>query len=123
MLPIYKAVFIAQAPVAGGSTLPCLMGTEDENGQFAGLFVVKIYEWGRRGHVCPEVFGHVLATEFELQTPPVALIDVPTRLIRELLSLPPYQNRKLEPGIWFGSEYQTDTLDWSGVIARNRPAN
>ena len=109
LLPIYTATAIEEAPIAGGSTYPCLMSVDIGNGE-QKKYVVKILKQTTLQEYFPihsEVIASILAREFDLFTPDIALIQVPSFFIHELCEKPPYQKSKNEliAGVYFGSEY------------------
>ena len=120
MLPFFTAVSIERAPIRGGSSLPCLLTVKDERGNLLPRpYVVKIFTHKHREATCNEVFAHVLAREFDLNTPPAALIEVDISLIAGLRKLTAYANRDIEPGNWFGTQLLENALDWSRTLPSN----
>ena len=120
MLPFLKAVSIERAPIKGGTSLPCLLTVMDEyENLLPQPYVVKIFQHAHKEATCNEVFAGVLASEFDLRTPPAALIEVDISLIAELRKIPAYSNRDIEPGYWFGTELVKNTLDWSPTLPPN----
>ena len=85
MLPIYRAVSINQEAIHSGSTKPCLMTLEDENGNLKGEYVVKIFKptnLQQSANTNKEVYGDILATTFELNTPTAVFSKSRTRNYR-----------------------------------------
>lgn len=116
MLPVYTAIAINQKAIRSGSSKPCLMTVVDETGKIMGEFVVKIFkletqEIGRNTN--KEVYGHVLARAFNLNTPPAALVRVNRELIDILNSSPWHRNSNLHPGVYFATKYLENAIDFS----------
>jgi len=114
MLPVYKAIGIERAPIRGGSSHPCIMQVEDEQGELMPWQVVKLYKREHQTATLREVLGNVLASEFDLAAPPAALVELDWPILKELrLYDPVYQNKNLEPGVYFATEYLEGGLDFS----------
>ncbi|MGB0930780.1 MAG: HipA family kinase [Chitinophagales bacterium] len=116
MLPVYKATAIDQEALLGGSTRPCLMTVMDDKGDIAGSYVVKIFKHYNTEQYNPtnkELYGNVLAKEFDLNTPKPALIQVNNSLISQLKKSDRYKNWDIISGTYFGCELVENTLDFN----------
>jgi len=106
MLPEYSAMAVSQLELAGGSTKPCILEVEDEQGNAQGFYVVKIFE--NEGELSNptlnEALTYILAKEFELPIPKAAIIDVPDFLIQGL-------GKVAEAGYYFGTELLEETFE------------
>ncbi len=119
MLPVYKAIAVDQAAIVGGSTKPCIMTVADSNGKIVGDFVVKVFKPNNIEQSQPtnkEVYGNVLAQAFDLAVPNAALVSVGKDIIDQLNGSERYRNFHLLPGVYFGSEYLNNALDYSGAV-------
>jgi hypothetical protein len=108
MLPILKAVAIEKSSMPGGSTLPSLMTVKGENGVFYPPYVVKIFKADYLGATCREIWANILASEFDLQVPKAALVEVNHKIIRELKLSPKFKNRNIRAGYYFGTEFLSE---------------
>ncbi len=121
MLPVYKATAIDQEALLGGSTRPCLMTVTDMNGNIEGSYVVKIFKHYNTEQYNPtnkELYGNLLAKEFDLNTPKPALIQVNNSLISELKKSDRYKNWNIISGTYFGCELVENTLDFNQKILK-----
>jgi hypothetical protein len=113
MLPILSAVAIEQSALLGGSTLPILMTVMGEKGEFYPPYVVKIFKSDYLGATCREVFAHVLASEFDLEVPKAALVEVNLSLIKKLKQSSKFEKRNIKPGFYFGTEFLSEAQIYS----------
>ncbi|MEN0006759.1 MAG: HipA family kinase [Bacteroidota bacterium] len=115
MLPIYKAMAIDESVIQSGSTKPCLMMVTDTTGDIIGQYVVKLFN---RKHIeqnqstNKEVYGHVLASAFDLSVPSAALIKVSSDIIDILNQQRGYRDFDLLPGYYFGTAYISNVTDY-----------
>jgi hypothetical protein len=106
MLPIYTATAIKDFAIEGGTSQPCIMSVRDDDGNFLpDDYVVKIYKQNNRVKTYYEVFGSILAKEFDLQTPSPALVHIPYVLIKEIINHEKYKNWDLVEGVYFACVY------------------
>jgi hypothetical protein len=105
-LPILKATSFQEFALRGGSSLPCIVSVEGENGDFLkDDYVIKIFKQDKSNHTCKEVFAAVLAQHFELKTPQPALIEVNNSLLNELRKQEKYKNWAVTEGVFYGCKY------------------
>jgi hypothetical protein len=115
-LLILKAVAIEQSSLLGGSTLPSLMRVKDESGKSYN-YVVKIFKSDYLAATCREVFAHALASEFDLQVPQAALIEVNQEIIHKLKELPKFNDRNIRAGYYFGTEFLTEAQIYTNNLS------
>ena len=117
MLPVFHAISVDQYALDGGTTQPCLMMVEDENGHIqASHYVVKIFKRGNRAATCREVFAQTLASEFDLQVPKAALVEVDSIIFQDLKRHERYAQWDIEPGWYFATEYLSDAKIFSPTM-------
>ncbi len=108
MLPIYTATTINKTAMTGGTTLPCIMTVEDDQGEIMGEYVVKVFNQQHVKQYNPtkrEFWANILAQEFDLEVPQAALIKVEKPLIAELRADDNYKNISLKEGFYFGCKF------------------
>lgn len=116
MLPIYQAISINHKAIHSGSTKPCLMTLADENGNIKGEYVVKIFKptnLQQSANTNKEIYGNILATAFELNTPKAVLAKVGQEIIDILNQSDKYKGFNLIKGTYFATEYIENPLDYS----------
>lgn len=119
MLPTYKAIAVNQEAIISGSTKPCIMTVVDQDDNIVGDYVVKVFKSRNIEQSQPtnkEVYGSILAQAFDFAVPEPALIRVEKGLIDLLNESERYRNFKLLPGVYFGSAYLSNVLDYSGAV-------
>lgn len=119
MLPVYKAIAVDQEAIVSGSTKPCIMTVADSSGKIIGDYVVKVFKPNnieQSQSTNKEVYGNVLAQAFDLAVPKPALVRVGKDVIGQLNSSERYRDFHLLPGVYFGSEYLNNALDYSGAV-------
>jgi hypothetical protein len=116
MLPVYKAIALEQAAMAGGTTHPCLVQAIDESGRLVSPQVVKPFSIQHREAILAEVIGNVLAQEFDLSVPPAALVELDIEFTASLKEYPPYQHKSIASGHYFGTEYLPGGSDYLSHI-------
>lgn len=119
MLPIYEAIAVNQKAIQTGSSKPCLMTLADNNGKPIGEFVVKVFKphnLSQAANTNKEVYGNILATEFDLLTPKAVLARVSQNIIDELNQSDKYAGFNLIKGTYFASEYIENALDYSKAL-------
>lgn len=119
MLPIYRAMAVNKEAIESGSTKPCLMTVQDEDGKIVGDYVVKVFKLKniqQGSNTNKEVYGSILATEFDLKVPKFALIIVDQFLIDQLNQSEKYKGFNLIAGTYFGSEYIDNALNYSSDL-------
>ena len=116
MLNIYKATVLDRIAIKGGSTKPCIITVEDDLDKVVGAYVVKIF---RQNHILQalptnkEIICNVLAREFDLSVPEIALVHVDSFIISELKHSGHFDSVHILPGTYFGSEFIEKTIDYS----------
>jgi len=115
MIEIYRAIAIDSIAIKGGSTKPCIMTVADDTGKIVGSYVVKVFN---QNHIQThptqrEVICNVLAQEFDLSVPKMALIQVDKFIISELQKSGYFSGKLILPGIYFGSLYIQGAVDYS----------
>lgn len=116
MLNIYKATVPDRIAIKGGSTKPCIITLENDAGQLVGTYVVKVF---RQNHILQtqptnkEVICNVLAKEFDLSVPEMALVKVDSFIISELKNSGHFDNVTILPGTYFGSQFIENADDFS----------
>lgn len=119
MLPIYEAIAINQEAIQTGSSKPCLMTLADSNGKPIGEYVVKIFKphnLSQAANTSKEVYGNILANEFDLLTPKAVLARVSQEIIDLLNQSEKYKGFNLIRGTYFATEYIENALDFSNAI-------
>ena len=119
MLPIFDAIAINQEAILSGSTKPCLMTLADDKGKLIGEYVVKIFKpqnISQSANTNKEVYGSILASEFELSTPKAVLAKVDQNIIDKLNQSVRYKGFNLIRGTYFASEYIDNALDYSNAV-------
>jgi hypothetical protein len=119
MLPVYKAIAVNQEAIHSGTTKPCLMTLADNNGNIIGDYVVKVFkpinlEQGK--NTSKEVYGNILAQEFDLSVPEAVLVKVSQDIINILLDSGKYDGFNLSAGVYFGTAYIENALDYSSAV-------
>jgi len=115
MIEIYRAIAIDSIAIKGGSTKPCIMTVADDTGKIVGSYVVKVFN---QNHIQThptqrEVICNVLAQEFDLSVPKMALIQVDKFIILELRKSGYFDGKLILSGIYFGSLYIEGAVDYS----------
>lgn len=116
MLRHFKALTLDEIAITGGSTQPCIITVEDEDGVIVGPYVVKLYPAGNNGlhrRTVVEFLCAILASEFELFVPEPAVIEISIELFGELWKHPAYHKKELEPGNYYGCTYLEGGLDFT----------
>ncbi|HEX8547297.1 MAG TPA: HipA family kinase [Cytophagaceae bacterium] len=106
LLPVFTASIFLDRIKKGGSTYPWLIGVEDENDLHP--YVVKLFKTNHVNDayaVSREVFGNVLAREFDLLVPKCAFIEIDDEFINELSDDLQEEIRSKDERIKFGSKY------------------
>lgn len=106
MLPIYQAILAEEKDLSGGTTRPLLATVVTDNG--LDKYVVKIFPDDEQPNYAPlfnEVYGSLLATQFDIRTPEIALIKLEPDFIHTLKD--DIKARVLSNNIhlYFGSRY------------------
>ena len=115
-LPVYDAIAINQKAIHSGSTQPCIMTLADKDGNIKGEYVVKVFKpsnLSQSFNTNKEVYGSVLASEFDLMTPEAVLANVNQQLIDELNNTPRYKGFNLIKGTYFATKYIDYAMDFS----------
>ena len=116
MLPVYKALTVDHEAIHSGSTKPCFMTLVDDDGNFMGQYVVKVFKptnLEQSKNTNKEVYGSILATEFDLATPPPVLVKVEQRIIDQLNGSEKYKGFNLIRGTYFATKYMENVFDYS----------
>lgn len=119
MLPIVDAITINQEAILSGSTKPCIMTLADDKGKPIGEYVVKIFKphnISQAANTNKEVYGSILANEFDLSTPNAVLARVGQDIIDKLNQSNRYKGFNLIRGTYFATEYIENALDYSTTI-------
>ncbi len=85
MIPIYQALIAEEKDLPGGTTRPILATVDPD----AGLqkYVVKIYDNKEQPQYAPlsnEIYGSLLASQFDIRTPEIALIRFTDKFVSTL---------------------------------------
>jgi len=121
-LPVYNVIAINQKAIHSGSTQPCIMTLSDDNGNIQGEYVVKVFKPSNLNqslNTNKEVYGSILANEFDLTTPKAVLAKVNQQLIDELNSTPKYRGFNLIKGTYFATKYIEYAMDFSSATTLN----
>ena len=116
MLPVYKALTVDIDGIHSGSTKPCIMTLADNKGNLIGQYVVKVFKptnLEQSQNTNKEVYGSVLATEFDFATPTPALAQVGQMIIDQLNKSEKFKGFNLIKGTYFATEYLENVFDYS----------
>jgi hypothetical protein len=117
LLPIYSALaFLGE--LSGGSTRPWAILALGANGK-PEKFAVKLfrdYHFRQYAAIANEVFGSVLAEEFDLQCPSAALIDFSPDFLATLATPQLEQLRTVPTGLKFGSVFIEGSYTFSPAL-------
>ena len=116
---VYKAISIDIDAISTGSTKPCIMTVINDEGKLIGSYVVKVFNQNtiqQSQATNKEVYGNVLAQAFDLDVPNAALIRVDQNLITQLNSSPKYRNSQLIRGVYFGTKYIENPMDYADSV-------
>jgi hypothetical protein len=120
LLPIYNAISLHEKKLIGGSTNPWLVNVL-EDGKLIP-YVVKLF---KKDHiektqaVAKEVFGALLAHQFDLSTPAIALIHFGEAFIKSLPEDYSLELRAKDERIKFGSKFIEGAATYSQDLDRN----
>lgn len=104
MFPIFDAILLEGKNMSGGTTRPVLISAI--KGNQVKKFVVKIFTPDPYiAQTASEFYGNVLATEFDITTPEVALINFSADFIETLPDDIKKRVRLHDQKFFFGSEY------------------
>jgi len=118
MLQVYEAIAINQQAIQSGSSKPCLMTLADK-GKPIGEYVVKVFKphnLSQAANTNKEVYGNILANEFDLLTPKAALARVGQDIVDILNKSEKYKGFNLIRGTYFASKYIENALDFSNAV-------
>ncbi|MCC3152764.1 hypothetical protein Q3A66_07140 [Hymenobacter sp. BT770] len=106
MLPIYQALSFIEE-LSGGSTRPWAILAVSPAGKSEKVAVKLFREYHFRQYaaIANEVFGAVLAEEFDLQCPSAVLIDFSPEFLETLQEPQQEQLRTVPPGLKIGSTF------------------
>ena len=111
-LKIYRAATFIRVIESGGSTYPWVVLVADENSRLQ-KFVVKLFTPRQMADIHPvakEVFGNLLAREFELPVPDIALVEFSEAFIQSLpVEIKEDFLSKKHQGLKFGCALMEDT--------------
>lgn len=121
MLPIYDDITFLELLEKGGRNKPWLIralinDTYEE-------YVIKLFSQEaelEHSYTAAEVFGSILAGEFDLSTPEVALFDLNQE---NIFSFPPDQQAEIEEkgfGVKFGGKYYQGSLAYSKKLHKDQ---
>lgn len=118
MLPVLEAIsLVHHFPLIGGSTHPILVNV-DEGGELA-QYVVKIFKTQtlqQYDAVAHEVYGNVLAREFDLLTPDAAFINFGNPFLKSLPTWAKTLLRNRDTRVKFGTRYISPTVPYSPAL-------
>lgn len=106
MLPIYQAIIAEEKDLPGGTTRPLLATVVTNNG--LDKYVVKIFPDKEQPNYAPlanEVYGSLLATQFDIRTPEIALIQLEPNFIMTLKEDIKKRVLQNQSRLYFGSRY------------------
>lgn len=116
MLPIYDAISVNTNFIHSGSSKPSLMTLIDGNGLIKGEYVVKVFrpiDEEQAANTNKEVYGSILAKNFDLNTPESVLVRVSQKVI-DILNKS--RKNKLVKGTYFATKYIDNTIDYSPAV-------
>ncbi|RMG23539.1 MAG: hypothetical protein D6730_14240, partial [Bacteroidetes bacterium] len=94
---------------------------DEENGSIVGPYVVKVFSQTyiqQSQATNKEVYASILASQFELNVPKPALIDVGEEIIERMVASGSHQDKEIKAGIYFGCEYIENAINYSEVIPK-----
>lgn len=106
MLPIYQAIIAEEKDLPGGTTRPLLATVITNNG--LDKYVVKIFREEEQANYAPlanEVYGSLIATQFDIRTPEIALIQLKPNFINTLKEDIKGRVLQNQNRLYFGSKY------------------
>ena len=106
MLPIYQARIAEEKDLHGGTTRPLLVTVQTPTG--LDKYVVKIFDPKEQPNYFPlsnEIYGSLLAQQFDINTPEIALISLDNSLISTLKDDVKARIIYSDQQLFFGSKY------------------
>lgn len=113
MIPIYQAIIAEEEDLPGGTTRPILVTVQTPKG--LDKYVVKIFDTAQQPNYFPlsnEVYGSILASQFDIPTPEIALISLQDDLIQTLKHDIKQRVLKCNPKLFFGSKYHDGYIQY-----------
>jgi len=126
VLSVYNAISLEETNLLGGSTQPVIASVGDDDGNFIGKYVVKIFKQRAIEQYQPtnkEIYTWVLAKEFDLNIPDIAIVKVDKWFIDELKKRPKYQKFDISSGFYFASMYIENHLNYKSGLPLNKYEN
>ena len=116
---VYKAIEFVKSVDSGGSTYPWIVNVLTERGRVVP-YVVKLFKdrhIKQQHAVAKEVFGNLLACEFDLPVPNCALIDFTSAFLATLKEEQLQKLTGVHAGLKFGSEFASaKTIATNGLL-------
>ena len=106
-IPVFKAYRFIN-PLGGGSTRPWLIEV-DTGKEKPELYVMKLFreqDMAQRNYLAHEVMGSLLADEFDLPTPDIALVQLPLSFLETLEDAELHQLKKCQAPFYFASAFK-----------------